>query len=236
MEIETEVLEIIQRTENVKSFRFKTEKDISFKPGQHFLVTIRNGDKDLTKPFSISNSPSEKGYLEFTKRLSDSEYSQTLNKLKPGDCAKLKLPYGEFTFEGECSKTVFLAGGIGITPFRSMCGYAADTGLKTDIVLIYGCNAEQDIIFREDFNRMTEKNENFRAVYVLMCPPDAGRECCGKIGLINAQMIKEVVPDFGERVFYYCGPPRMIEYMDKVLREELLVPDDRLKKEHFPGY
>ncbi|NQT23376.1 MAG: oxidoreductase, partial [Candidatus Omnitrophica bacterium] len=94
IESETKVLEIIPRIKNVKSFRFKPNEDVDFKPGQFFFVTIKDNGGELTKHFSFSNSPTEKEYVEFTKKLSESDYSKALNKLKPGDWARLRLPNG----------------------------------------------------------------------------------------------------------------------------------------------
>ena len=236
IEFETEVLEVIPRARNVKSFRFKSNEDVNFKPGQFFFVTIRNNGKDLTKHFSFSNSPTEKEYIEFTKKLTGSDYSEALDKLKPGDWAILKLPNGAFTFEGEHKKIALLTGGIGITPFRSICQFVTDKNLTTDIVLLYGNNTEEDIIFREDFDRMAKKYNNLRVVYTLASPDIDRSTWKGRTGLISSKMIKEEIPDFGERVFYYCGPPKMVEYLGRILKDELSIPDSRLIKENFPGY
>ncbi|MEW6109540.1 MAG: FAD-dependent oxidoreductase [Nitrospirota bacterium] len=97
--------------------------------------------------------------MEFTKRITNSEFSQALNQLKIGDWARIKMPYGFFTFEGEYEKIAFLSGGIGITPIRSICKYACDRGLPTDIVLIYGNKTEKDIAFHEDFIQMEAENK-----------------------------------------------------------------------------
>ena len=164
IEFESEVSDIIQRTHNVKSFRFRIKKDVDFKPGQFFFVTIKIDGIERTKHFSFSNSPTEKGYLEFTKRITESEFSKALSRLKIGDWAKLKMPYGSFTFEGEYEKIAFLSGGIGITPIRSICKLATDKRLPTDIVLLYGNNKEEDIIFRQDLDQMSSVSKNIHIV------------------------------------------------------------------------
>src|SRR4030065_2752756 len=107
-EFETKVIDIIQRTHDIKSFRFTLPDDITFKPGQFFFLTIRTNSKELKKHFSFSISPTEKGYVEFTKRITKSEFSQALDKLKIGDWARIKIPYGLFTFEGEYDKIAFI--------------------------------------------------------------------------------------------------------------------------------
>lgn len=234
-EFDTEVTDVIQRRSNVKSFRFKAGEDLNFKPGQYFFVTINTGDEKQTKHFSFSNSPTEKGYVEFTKRITESPYSMALDRLKVGDWAHLRMPYGSFTFEGEYERIAFLSGGIGITPLRSICKYIADRGLPTDAVLLYGNNTEDDIIFRQDLDRMESVNKSFKAIYTLISP-DKNANWQGRTGYIDAKMIKEEIPDFGERIFYICGPPKMVRALTGILRNDLRLQEDRVKLENFSGY
>jgi len=236
IKFETEVLDIVQRTHNVKSFRFKIKEDVDFKPGQFFFVTIKIDGVERTKHFSFSNSPTEKGYVEFTKRITDSEFSKALNRLNIGDWARLKMPYGSFTFEGEYEKIAFLSGGIGITPIRSICKFATDSMLPTDMVLLYGNNREEDIIFRKDLDDMQAVNKNLRIVYTLTSPDIDRKTWQGRIGYIDDKMIKEEISDFNERVFYICGPPRMVESLINILRNKLGVQQDKIKIENFIGY
>ncbi len=236
IEFETKILDIIPRTNNVKSFRFGIKEGVDFKPGQFFFVTIKVDNAERTKHFSFSNSPTEKGYVEFTKRITESEYSKGLERLKIGDWAKLKMPYGSFTFTAEFEKIAFLSGGIGITPIRSICKYVADKGLSTDIVLLYGNNKEEDIIFREDLGRMASANKNIRIVYTLTSADVNKEKWPGRSGYIDEKMIKEEIADYKERVFYICGPPKMVEALTNILKDRLGVGEDRLKIENFTGY
>jgi ferredoxin-NADP reductase len=234
-EFETKVIDIIQRTHDIKSFRFSLPDDITFKPGQFFFLTIRTNGKELKKHFSFSNSPTEKGYAEFTKRITKNEFSQALESLKVGDWARLKMPYGFFTFEGEYDKIAFLIGGIGITPARSICKFACDKKLPTDIILIYCNRTEKDIAFHEDFLKMEAENKNLRVIYMLDNPLDK-TAWKGKTGFINSQMVKDEIPDYAERVFYICGPPKMVDSLKSCLSDELKIVKEKLKMEHFTGY
>ncbi len=236
IEFETEVSDIIQRTHDVKSFRFRTKEDVDFKPGQFFFVTIKIEGMERTKHFSFSNSPTEKGYVEFTKRITESPFSKTLDKLKADDWTKLRMPYGSFTFEGEYEKIAFLSGGIGITPIRSICKFVTDKRLPTDIVLLYGNNKEEDIIFRQDLDEMQSVNKNIRVVYTLSSPDIDKQAWRGRTGYIDDKMIKEEISDFNERTFYICGPPRMVESLINILKDKLSVPEDKIKIENFAGY
>lgn len=234
--LETEVSDIIPRTPAVKSFRFKIKEEVDFKAGQFFFVAIKVDGSERTKHFSFSNSPTEKGYVEFTKRITESEYSKALARLNPGDWAKLKMPYGAFTFEGEYEKIAFLSGGIGITPIRSICKFAADKGLPADIVLLYGNNREEDIIFRQDFDQMAQVNRNLRVVYTLTSPDIDKKAWSGRAGYIDDKMIKEEIADYKDRVFYICGPPKMVETLIDILKNKLAVGEDKIKIENFAGY
>ncbi|MEW6109548.1 MAG: FAD-dependent oxidoreductase [Nitrospirota bacterium] len=234
-EFETKVLAVIQRTHDIKSFRFAVPEDIDFKPGQFFVLTIKINGQEATKHFSFSISPTEKGYVEFTKRITGSEFSQALDRLKVGDWARLKLPYGLFTFEGEYEKIAFLVGGIGITAIRSMCKYACDKKLSTDIILIYGNKTERDIAFFDDFLQMEAENKKLRVIFTLSSPIDKAL-WKGKTGLITGEMVKQEMPDYEERVFYICGPPKMVDYLRSLLSDELRLEKNKIKWEHFLGY
>ncbi len=237
-EFETEVIDVIARAPHVKSFRFSLPEgaEIDFKAGQFFVVTIKIDGKDAFKHFSFSNSPHEKGYVEFTKRITESRFSQALDKLKKGDRAKLKLPFGFFTFEGEHEKVAFLSGGIGITCIRSMMKMVVDSGISTDIVLIYSNRTEEDIIFRDDLHDMEERYGNIRVVKTLTSDDIDKTSWEGRTGRIDSSMIKKEVPDHKERVFYVCGPPKMVDALRSILSDELTIDKEKIKFEHFTGY
>ncbi len=236
VEFETKILEVIPRAPGVKSFRFNIKEGVDFKPGQFFFVTIKIAGLERTKHFSFSNSPTEKGYVEFTKRITESEYSQALERLKIGDWAKLKMPYGAFTFEGEYQRLAFLSGGIGITPIRSICKFITDKGLPADIVLLYGNNKEEDIIFRQDLDKMAAANKNIHIVYTLTSPDIDRQRWPGRTGYIDDKVIQEEIADYQNRVFYICGPPKMVEGLSGILKNKLAISEDKIKIENFSGY
>ena len=233
---ETEVIAVIDRAPGVKSFRFKTDKTLTFKPGQFFFVGIMIDGQERTKHFSFSNSPTEDGYIEFTKRLTSSDFSNALNQLKPGDQAKIKAPSGNFTFTGEYERIAFLSGGIGITPIRSICRFVYDKGISSDLVLLYGNNTEPDIIFKKDFDQMSQTNQNLKVVYTLTST-DAGKDDWqGKRGYIDKIMIQDEIPDYAVRVFYICGPPNMVSALTRLLTHDLKINSDNIVTENFTGY
>ena len=236
VQFETEFLDVIQRAHDVKSFRFKIKDRVDFKPGQFFFVGIKINNDESTKHFSFSNSPTETGYIEFTKRITSSEFSKALSVIEPGNWAKIKMPYGSFTFEGEYEKIAFLSGGIGITPIRSICAFVRDKNIPADIVLLYGNNREEDIVFREDFDDFTRTSKNIKVVYTLTAPDMDKNTWRGRTGYISPNMIREEIPDYQERVFYLCGPPRMVDSLINILKKDLGIKDDKIKTENFTGY
>lgn len=232
MKYETAIKEIIPRTYNVISLRFPRPDGLDYKSGQFFFVTLKHNDKELRKHFSFSSSPTEKDHIEFTKKLSDSEFSQTMKDAKVGDWARIDAPYGSFTFDGEMPKIALLGGGIGITPFISICKNATDKGLNNKITLFYGCRTEQDIVFRKEFEELAQKNKNLKLIFSLNEPTPDWK---GATGNINAEMIKRELPDYKETVFYSCGPPPMVKAME-VLVETLGLSKEKLRLEYFTGY
>ena len=232
MIFETKFQEIIQRTHDITSFRFPRPVELDYKPGQFFFVTLRQGDKELKKHFSFSSSPTERDHIEFTKKFTDHEYSLALKASKVGDWARIEAPLGQFTFEGEYPKIALLGGGIGITPFMSYCKNATDKDLNSKITLFYGCRTPEDLAFRKEFEDLAQKNKNLKLVLVVNQPTPAWK---GATGIINADLIKQQLPDYKENMYYTCGPPPMVEAMEKLV-ENLGLSREKLKREYFSGY
>ncbi|MFH1784021.1 MAG: FAD-dependent oxidoreductase [bacterium] len=233
MEFETKLTGVIQRTHNVKSFRFSVAEDFSFKAGQFFFLTIRNKDKEISKHFSFSNAPTEKNYMEFTKRLTDSEFSQALDELKPGDWARVRMAYGDFVLRAEDKKIAFLCGGIGVTPIRSICKAVVDSKLERDIRILYGNRTEADIAFREDFDAMQKDYPGLKVTHVISQADEGWK---GRRGHIDSELIKAEMPDYKERRFYACGPPGMVTAMQNILENELSLAKEQIITEKFSGY
>lgn len=232
MKFETNMKDIIKRTHNVKSFRFTRPASLEYKAGQFMFVKIKSRDEEIRKHFTISSSPTERYYLEFTKKLTGSRFSNALDALEIGDWAMIDAPYGRFTFEGEYKKIGMLSGGIGITPLRSICKYCTDMRLYTEITLLYGNRTERGMIFREELIEMQERNKNMKVVFTLNDPSE---DWTGYKGNIDLDMIRKEIPNYMERMFYTCGPPAMIRMMENLLKE-LNLPKKQIKKEIFPGY
>ena len=233
VEVATKVIEVIKRNYNVKSVRVEPVKDIAFKAGQFLQVTLHN-NPGLKRYLSISSSPTEKCHLEFTKKLTESEFSKALDTLKAGDEISVLYPFGKFTLEDNpASKIAFLSGGIGITPIRSIAKFVVDKNLGMDLVLVYSNRTVKDIVFKDDFDVMQKVYPKLRVAHVL-CEAEPGFICT--VGLINAAVIKNEVPDYKERKFFLCGAPAMVEAMRKILSDELMLSKEQIVTENFQGY
>jgi len=232
MKFETQFQEIISRTHDVTSFRFPRPAELDYKAGQFFFITLKQGNKELRKHFSFSSSPTEKDHIEFTKKFTDHEYSLALKAVKVGDWARIDAPYGQFTFEGEYPKITLLGGGIGITPFLSICKNATDKALNSKITLFYGCRTENDRAFKEELEELAQKNKSFKIIYIINQPTEKWK---GATGNINTELVKQLLPDYQENMFFTCGPPPMVEAMENLVAS-LGLPKEKLKRELFSGY
>lgn len=226
------IKEIIQRTYNVKSVRLEFNGEPGYKAGQ-FLNAGFVQEKECRRYLSISSSPTEKGYIEFTKKITESDFSKMLERAKPLDPLEVYFPFGNFILGEPTQKIAFLSGGIGITPIRSICRYVIDSALGVDTMLVYANRSIRDIVFKEDFEDMQKQYPKLKVAHVLWESTPGFKST---IGLINAHVIKNEIPDYTQRKFYICGPPAMVEAMKNILTKELSLPNEKIVTENFQGY
>jgi len=175
MTFSTRLVDRIPRVEGVKTFRFERIKQYVFTAGQWFVLTIPEGDGYLTKHFTHSSSPTE-GYLDFTTRLTGSQYKNALDALPVGTEVEIEGPFGEFTLRGEAKRVAFITGGIGVTPIRSILRLMADTGDHREVALLYGNKDYDSIAFRLELESFSAQLPNLKVAHVLSDPqPDWGR-------------------------------------------------------------
>jgi ferredoxin-NADP reductase len=234
-EFDTVVSEIVPRTPTVTSFRFPIRsEEARYQAGQFFFVTIVVNETEAVHTFSFSSSPTEKEYLEFSKRMTSSDYSRALAAMEPGAWAHLRGPAGSFTLPQRSEKLAFLTGGIGITPMRSMLRYIVDKGLPHDVVLLYSNSSLEETTFREELDSMALGHEKVRVEYV-PSGQDLPPGWTGKTGRIDKFLIVELIPDYRDRLFYLCGPPGMVVSLQEALAK-LDVPKEQIRQDSFTGY
>ncbi len=234
-ETRVRLVERIKRTPTVESFRFMPQEEIGFAAGQFSQIIFDEGDrnnKELNKYLSFSSSPT-KEYIEVSKRLSDSKFSQKLRGLAIGVEVLFKTPMGNCVFKEDYRKIGFLIGGIGITPVISIIEYIVDKGLNTDVCLVYSNRTEEEIAFRKELDNWKALNKNLKISYVVSeCEPK-DKTCI--FGRVDQGLIKKLVCDINDRIMFIFGPPKMVEAMNGLCLD-LNCAKDNVKIENFVGY
>jgi ferredoxin-NADP reductase len=151
-----------------------------------------------------------------------STFKKTLKGLKIGDEIEVSDLDGDFTVDDPKQEYVFIAGGIGITPFRAILKDAEHAGKPLRATLLYA-NRKEIVAYKKELEAMTQRNPNFQINYIFS--PKR----------IDERMIREMVPDLKKPLFYVSGPEPMVESLGKILKQ-LGVPAKRIKQDWFPGY
>lgn len=216
---------------------FGSNRRVVFAAGQYldWTMNVRSPDnRGNRRSFTIASAPSEKKiHLGVKFYPGPSAFKQTLLAMKPGDVVYGSQLAGSFVLPKDTGeKLAFLAGGIGITPFRSMIQEMVITRDKRDAVLFYGNNKTDEIAYTDVFDR-AEREIGLRTIYAVAQGAPANSNM--HQGFIDAGLITRELPDFKERTFYISGPRAMVTRFEKVLKE-LGVGHMRIKTDFFPGF
>ncbi|MGH9978596.1 MAG: FAD-dependent oxidoreductase, partial [Nitrososphaeraceae archaeon] len=159
---------------------------------------------------------------------------------------KVRGPEGQFVLHQDYSKpAVFLSGGIGVTPFRSMIKYATDELLPVKIIMFDSNRNPSNILFKKGFDDWEKVNKNLKIIYAISEDDQHEQSSLsttydwkGELGRIDKAMILKHVDAnvLNNSIFYICGPPGMLKAMQTLLQEELEIPKERIKVEEFTGY
>ena len=212
-----------QIAEGVYEFVFTSHKPISFKPGQYLEWTLGHANPDQRgnrRYFTIGSSPTEQEICLGIKTYENpSTFKKALLALQPGQTIAVGQLAGEFTLPRDPGRKVaFIAGGIGVTPFRSMIQYLIDTDQKRDAILLYSTKTEEELAYKEVFAEAQQKI-GLKTYYDRM---------------ITTEELTREVPDYKERLFYLSGPRGMVVAFEKTLRQ-LGVSRRNIKVDFFPG-
>jgi len=214
-------------TGNVVSFVFEPEAAITWEPGQYMHYVLPHpqaDDRGTERWFTNSAAPSE-GRVMISTRI-DSEHGSSFKRallaLKAGDEVEADGPEGDFTAEDESRNYIFVAGGIGITPFRSILQEAHAQGKQLKVDLLYA-NRDQNIPFQDELEKLTADNPNLKVDYVVQ--PRS----------LTAEVIKQHADNTDNPLIYLSGPAPMVKSFAEELKN-LGVDEAAVKLDDFPGY
>ena len=224
---ETIAPEVKEIADFTKSFVLEKPKNFNYLPGQHIFVEIvpENG-----KPFSLVSSPTQ-NFLEFSTIIrDDSPFKQELNVLTSGDELIISGPYGKkFYYEDEEKDIVFIAGGIGITPFMGILRYLTEKEMTTRVTLLYSSRTFKNTAFKKELDELAEKNKNIRIVYTMT--DDLNYK--GNKGRIDKLFIQDHVENVQDKIWYISGVPKMVEVIFNLLKT---LGVKNIKLDSFSGY
>lgn len=216
---------------------FKPNRKLKFRPGQYldWTLDVRHpDDRGNRRTFTIASAPSEHEVRLGVKFYQGpSAFKRKMLNLQPGDVVYASNLAGSFTLPSDRDrKLAFIAGGIGVTPFRSMVQHMIDHSDARDAVMLYGNNSMDEIAYAHVFDR-AEYELGLRTIYAVAkdAPDDSGIHR----GFIDGNLIRRQVPDYRERTFYISGPHSMVVSFRKVLKELGLSPS-QIKVDYFPGF
>ncbi len=233
------ILKLIARHEVAKNtliFIFEKPAHFSFKPGQYGGFTLINPTQTdsggITRRFSLLSTPDD-DFISFATRIQSSAYKNELNALPIGGEIKFAGPTGHFILhESSDIPAVFIAGGIGITPFYSMIQFATQHRSTQSLYLFYGNQTLSDTAFFNELIQFEKQNPHFKFIPTLA---NADPSWQGEKGVITQTLLKKNIPDITTPIYYICGSPAMVTALQEAL-VEMGIDENKIKVEDFPGY
>lgn len=227
---------LVKKTSEAKgtvSFFFEPERQTAFLPGQYYYFTIPKLDypdtRGTTRHFTIASSPTENKIFQVTTRIrEESGFKQTLDTLPIGSVVEMEGPNGTLILdENEKGKNhILLAGGIGITPFRSFIKYNVDKGLKIPMFLIYS-NNNPEFVYKKELDQIAKENNYIKISYF-----DSS-----KSGHMDENVLRKLITNdyLLNATFWLVGPPPFIDAMEMAL-DKLKISSSQIRSEKFTGY
>jgi ferredoxin-NADP reductase len=221
------------------AFHFEKPEGFAYKAGQFGSFTLINpAETDAegnTRAFSFASAPHE-GDLMLATRMRDTAFKRVLKTMVPGTEMTLNAPHGSFTLHNKVGvPAVFLTGGIGITPVRSVVLQAVHDKVPHRILVFYSNQKPEDAAFLDDLMESHDTNPNYIFVGTMTQMEKSSREWHGETGPINKTMLLKFIDDLTLPIYYIDGPPAMVNAMRDIL-SEAGVDDDNIRTEEFSGY
>jgi ferredoxin-NADP reductase len=226
---------------SIVDFVFRPSQRLAYVPGQYIECTLAHPHPDSRgnrRYFTLASSPTEENVrlgVRFYEQ--GSSFKRAMRALDGRTQLIGTQVAGDFTLPpDQTRKLVFIAGGIGITPYRSMLKYLLDTKQRRDIVMLYANRAAKDIVYKDVLSEAQAKL-GIKVVYTLTDTAAVPRDWAGSRGRVDTRMIQELVPDFRERTYYLSylsGSPEMVRSFERLLKE-MQIPRGQIKKDFFLG-
>jgi ferredoxin-NADP reductase len=220
------------------SFTSRSLRGFTFTAGQYIsLAEIDPPEAEAkggTRTFSIASAP-EEAEVMITTRMRDSAFKRCLKTMDLGTKLNMEGPFGNLVLHADPSRpAVFLAGGIGVTPFRSIVVSAARAKLPHRLFLLYSNRRPEDAAFLSELGNLEEANPNYKFV-ATMTEMEKARSWHGETGRITKEMILQYLTELTSPIYYVAGPPGMVLAMEETLTDAG-VNGDHLRTEEFFGY
>jgi ferredoxin-NADP reductase len=212
-------------------------REVDFIPGQYFWVTLLDppydDERGPRRHISVASSPKERGVLALATRIRDTAFKRSLADLPVGAEVDVEEPKGTYLLPDEDGGPyVFVAGGIGITVFRSMLLYVAEEGLGHRVTLVYSNRNRRAAAFLDELDELERANPNLRVVLTMTGDP----EWEGEHRRVDAALLRDQLEeDLGAYTYLVAGPPAMVDGVVESL-QEAGVAEDRIRPGRFSGY
>jgi len=221
------------------AFHFEKPVGFIFEPGQCGDFTLTNPPQtDVegnTRSFSLACAPFEDDLI-ITTRMRDTAFKRSLKLIDLGTELDLEAPWGELTLHQDTSiPAVFLTGGIGITPVRSIVLQATHDKLAHPLFAFYSNRTPNDAAFLDELTAAQRSNPNFTLIATMTEVERSSKPWNGETGYIDEAMLKKHLPDLSHAIYYLTGPPTMVAAMQKLLKDAGVKETD-IRAEEFSGY
>lgn len=223
--------------EGTMAFTFERPEEFEYKAGQFLEITLidppETDAEGNTRAFSIANAPYEEG-LTVATRMRDTAFKRVLKNFSRGSEVQLDGPFGSFTLHNASRKpAVFLIGGIGITPIRSIILQASHQQLPHSLYLFYSNRRPEDAAFLKDLQEV--KNPEYHFIPTMSDMERSQVKWDGEVGYIDSAMITRHLADLETPIYYLAGPAAMVKAMRQLL-SDMGIDDDNIRTEEFSGY
>jgi ferredoxin-NADP reductase len=225
--------------EGTMAFHFEKPPGFQSRAGQAIDITLLNPPETdaegNVRTFTVASPPFAED-LVIATRMRDTAFKRSLKAAPLGTDVSIEGPSGSFTLHKNSSKAaVFLAGGIGITPFMSIASQATRDTLPQELYLFYSNRRPEDTAFLDTLEAIRQQNPRFHLIATMTEMTKSHRQWKGENGFVNREMLEKYIPDLHGPIYYVAGPPGLVTAMRGILTGAGVDEDD-IRTEEFAGY